>query len=104
MENDVYLKLTEGLRRLARVDSSDEIPTAAAVWSRSQFRVRYSSHRGRRRYTSTVATAGAALYLLFFLLWHLRPESIQIVVWLAIAVTVTSALLLGWMIRRKVDS
>jgi hypothetical protein len=91
------------------VEPADEIPTAAAVWSRSQFRLRYDSQKRRRSYASGAGsaagagTAAAAFYLLLFLLWSLRPESLAMGALLTIAVVVTAAALgLSWMIRRTV--
>jgi hypothetical protein len=102
MEDYLDQKFSEGLRRLAREGSSDEVPRAADVWSRSQFRLRYHSPKRRHRHASTVSMAMAASYLLLFLLWNLGPESLKIGISLWIAVGVISAFLLTWMIRRTV--
>ncbi len=99
---DLDQRFSEGLRRLAREGPSDEVPKAAEVWSRSQFRLRYHSHKRSHRYASTVSIAMVASYLLLFLLWNLGPESLKIGISLWIAVAVISAFLLTWVIRRTV--
>ncbi len=58
--NKQDLEFAERLRRLGRVEPSDEIPTAAAVWSRSQFRLRYDSQKRRRSYTSGAGAGSMA--------------------------------------------
>lgn len=102
MENYLDQNFSEGLQRLAREGPSDEVPKAAEVWSRIQFRLRYHSHERRHRHASTVSMVIAASYMLLFLLWNLGPESLKIGIFLSLAVGVTSALLLAWMIRRTV--
>jgi hypothetical protein len=102
MEDYLDQKFSEGLRRLAREGSSDAVPKAAEVWSRSQFRLRYHSHKRPHRHASAVSMAMAASYLLLFLLWNLGLESLKIGIFLSIAVGVISAFLLTWMIRRTV--
>jgi hypothetical protein len=95
--------LSDALRRLARDEPADEVPTAAQVWSRSQFRLRYQS-RKRHSYASTVCTATVALYALLFLLWNTRPESPALGVLFTLAVAIIAAFLLCWMSRRTVHS
>jgi hypothetical protein len=102
MEDYLDQRFSEGLRRLAREGSSDEVPKAAEVWSRSQFRLRYHSHKRRHGHASAVSMAMAASYLLLFLLWNLGLESLKMGIFLSIAVGVISAFLLTWMIRRTV--
>ena len=96
--------LSDALRRLARDEPADEVPTAAQVWSRSQFRLRYQSRKRGHSYASTVSTATVALYALLFLLWNTRPESPALGVLFTLAVAIIAAFLLCWMSRRTVHS
>ena len=104
MENYLDQKFSKGLRQLANEGYFPELPNAAAVWSRSQFRLHYHSRKRRHRHVSTLFTALAAFYLLLFLLLDLRPEFLKIGISLTIAVAVISAFLLSWMIRHTVRS
>ena len=97
-------RLCDELRRLARDEPSHEIPTAAEVWSRSQFRLRYKSHKLRHSYASTASTAMVALYALLFLLWDTRSDSLRVGISLTLAVAIVAAFLLCWMSRRTVRS
>lgn len=102
MENYLDQKLSEGLQQLASEESSYELPTAASVWSLSQFRLHYQSRKRRHKYAPSLFMALTAFYLLLFLLLDLRPESLKIGVLVTIAVVVVSAFFLSCMIRRTI--
>ena len=104
MEHKPDQQLTDALRRLAMDWPEDEVPTAAQVWSRSQIRLRYQSHKRGHSYAATVSTVAVALYALLFLLWAIRQEPLTLGVLFTLAVAIVAAFLLCWMSRRAVHS
>lgn len=102
MEDRREQQLRDSFRQLAGDQQAYEVPTAAEVWSRSRFRLRYEAHNRRHSYTSTVSTAMVALYALLFLLWETRSDSLRVGVLLILAVAVIAAFLLCWMSRRMI--
>jgi membrane-associated PAP2 superfamily phosphatase len=97
-------QLADALRQLARDCPADEVPTAAQVWSRSQFRLCYRSQNRGHSYAATVSTATVALYALLFLLWDTRPESLAVGLLFTLAVAIMAAFLLCWLSRRTAHS
>ena len=104
MEHKPDQQLADALRRLAIDWPEDELPTAAQVWSRSQIRLRYQSHKRGHSYAATVSTVTVALYALLFLLWGIRQESLTLGVLFTLGVAIVAAFLLSWMSRRAVLS
>ena len=104
MEHKPDQQLADALRRLAMDRPEDAVPTAAQVWSRSQIRLRYQSHKRDYSYAATVSTMAVAVYALFFLLWAIRQDPLTFGVLFTLAVAIVAALLLCWMCRRAVHS
>lgn len=102
MEDRREQQLFDLLRQFASDEHTYEVPTAAEVWSRSQFRLRYQSRKCRHSYTLTASTAMVALYTLVFLLWETRSDSLGVGVLLMLAVAIIVAFLLCWMSRRTI--
>ena len=102
MEERREQQLLDSLRQLASDEQAYEVPTAAEVWSRSQFRLRYESHKRRHSYMSTASTAMVALYALLFLLGETRSDSLRVGVLILLAVAIIVAFLLCWISRRTI--
>lgn len=75
MPEELQQQIRQALEQLETTVKPHDLPTAAQVWSRLQFRLAYRPSRGDS--SSQTGALLAALYVLALLIWTTGPERLS---------------------------